>query len=48
LKNIALALLAALALVIGPLADLAVHPRLDGRLARESRNGFDFHVDIAL
>ena len=48
MKNIALVLLAALAVVILPLARETVQPRLDVRLAWDSRSGFAFHVDAAL
>lgn len=48
MKNIALALLAALAIFIVPIAHDAVLSRLDACLAWDSRHGFDFQVNVAL
>lgn len=48
MKNIVLALLAALAAVILPLVHAAVEPRLHARLAWSSHSGFAFHFDAAL
>ena len=48
MKNIALALLAALAVLVVPIAEEAVQPRLGARLAWDLRDGFDFQVHAAL
>ena len=48
MKNIVLALIAALACILIPLGTEAAQSRLEARLAWDTRNGFDLGVDIGL
>lgn len=48
MKNILLALIAALVCIMVPLGTEAVQPRLEARLAWDMRSGFDFGLDVDL